>query len=337
MTNKVINSLTFIVLCYNHENFIIEHLESIKYLINEYGNDWENHIVISDDCSKDNTKKLIKDWIKENKNLFKSVNLVFNNNNLGTCQSVINSLSKVETNFIKITAGDDVYSFENIYDLTSIVCSDFPIVSGIPLELLGSEIKINRNSLFEILATQSIFSDLPLISRFKFATNNNAPNMMYIKEALTNEYLIKNLKEYDVVEDWPICISIADLYPYGKFKLIDKVFVYYRRTINSTHLIANKRFKNDQLKVFDYLIRREINLIIKLMLLNRKLLFIVNKSFFKKFINISNLYFLINSIINSNEILPQFIKIDLKINRHKKHYNLIRSRANEFLHRNIRN
>ena len=46
---------TFIVITYNHEEFILEHLESIKFLINHYGHGINFTISVADDASKDNT------------------------------------------------------------------------------------------------------------------------------------------------------------------------------------------------------------------------------------------------------------------------------------------
>ena len=46
---------TFGVFTYNQEQFIFENLESIKYQIEKYGGGTSFSLVMSDDCSQDNT------------------------------------------------------------------------------------------------------------------------------------------------------------------------------------------------------------------------------------------------------------------------------------------
>ena len=45
------NGFTFLTVAYNHEKFILEHLESIRYLVNNYGDGIDVSIIINDDCS----------------------------------------------------------------------------------------------------------------------------------------------------------------------------------------------------------------------------------------------------------------------------------------------
>lgn len=52
------------VATYNHKNYIVDCLNSIK---NQTYKNLE--IIISDDCSEDGTQKIIKNFIKQNRNL----------------------------------------------------------------------------------------------------------------------------------------------------------------------------------------------------------------------------------------------------------------------------
>ena len=47
------NHFVFVTLTFNHEKYIIEHLESIKYQVENYGQKFSTKIVINDDCSSD--------------------------------------------------------------------------------------------------------------------------------------------------------------------------------------------------------------------------------------------------------------------------------------------
>ena len=110
------HGFTFLALACNHEKYIIEHLESIKYLVECYGSSINCKLIINDDYSKDRTIELIDGWLSQNLSLFHTVVKLYNKNNLGTCTSLINMLSHVDTAYLKLTACDDVYSFENIFE-----------------------------------------------------------------------------------------------------------------------------------------------------------------------------------------------------------------------------
>ena len=113
MHNKSRTSFAFLVLAYNNENYILEHLESIKYLVLTYGNAIDVDLIINDDCSSDRTQSLVDEWLLINAGLFRFVKTIYNQKNIGTCASVGNMLSNVVADRCKLTAGDDVYSFEN--------------------------------------------------------------------------------------------------------------------------------------------------------------------------------------------------------------------------------
>ena len=93
-------SFAFLVLTYNHQNYILEHLESIKYLVMTHGHNIDIDLIINDDGSKDETCGLVSRWVKSNTNLFRTVTTLFNPTNLGTCRSVDNMLAKVNAEFL---------------------------------------------------------------------------------------------------------------------------------------------------------------------------------------------------------------------------------------------
>ena len=142
MTSTSNNSFSFLVLAFNHEDYIIEHLESIKFLVKKYAKKIKVKLVVNDDCSNDNTVILIEKWLLFNEDIFFSVIRIYNSHNLGTCKSLINMLEQVDTAHVKITAGDDVYSYENIFALSERMKRG-EIASGFPLNLKDSVISEN--------------------------------------------------------------------------------------------------------------------------------------------------------------------------------------------------
>ena len=103
------------MLSYNHENYILEHLESIKFQIKNFGAKYSIDLIIADDGSKDNSVYLAKLWISKNRFLFRSVSFTGKSINVGTCINYTNTWKKIKTTSFKITASDDVYSKENIF------------------------------------------------------------------------------------------------------------------------------------------------------------------------------------------------------------------------------
>lgn len=320
-------SFTFIVIAYNHEKYIIEHLESIKYLVQNYADNIEVDLIINDDKSRDLTVYLVNKWLSVNSELFRSVIKIFNNENLGTCKSLLNVINEVKTDSIKITAGDDVYSFENLFLYSFQINNNF--ISGFPLDLTDNILSEKKIDIYMIISSYFIYRKKPAITRFKFPSNNNAPNMIYDINNLKDKKVKDFLNNFDVVEDLPLQISIVRNFN-SKFCLVDKVFTYYRRTSGSTFIVAGNRFYNDQIKIFDDLILNESKKVDIFLIKNRKFCFKIKNKFIKRIINISLYLFVMNVFLNFINILMMRKKINLKLNIHKQHYEYIQSKAKIF-------
>lgn len=328
----MIRDFTFCVLAYNHSAYIIEHLESIKYQINNYGQCIDCSLIISDDASKDDTVLKVEGWLFENSCLFKNVIKIFNKANVGTCQSVINIVKALDTRFCKITASDDLYTSENIFGFIS-KNSSFSLLTGVPIRLIDGKIKI---SLFEVLnyfASDYIYKDKPLLKRLANVSIINAPNLFYSTEYLKNPDVINFLKQFDVVEDWPLQVSIANSDNQSKLVSTKKSIVLYRRTAGSTYLVSSKRFVNDQVKLFDFL----INLYEKrsdgfqaLLLKNRRFLFLNNSWFMRNFFNLSRFIYLSKFFYYLPFILVDYMSFRIGLSDYQEYYDDIKLSSNKY-------
>lgn len=318
---------TFAVLAFNHQNYITEHLESIKYLIRHFGADIQIDLIINDDCSQDQTVEYIDQWLRANGNLFRTITRIYRTNNCGTCSAVTNVLNEVKTKAYKITAGDDVYSCENIFQHGNLD-EDVSILSGVPLEIRDSVICINKIELLTIYLSQFIYEKRPYIDRFIGLSNNNAPNIFYCAYILNNKKYQETIRQYDVIEDWPTQIFLAENFPRTKFQLINKVFVYYRRTAGSTYLVANKRFVRDKILVYDYLIKHTESSVRRLLLRNRRFLFLLNSRHANKALNISFYIFIIRSLRYYRRATKQLSQLNSSL--YKQHYANIVNSTKEF-------
>ncbi len=324
-----VSNFTFLVLMHNHGSFILEHLESVRYLVVHYGEGIDIRLIVNDDCSIDETVKIVDKWIENNTSLFSRVVKIYNKTNVGTCKSICNMIRHLTTDYCKMTGGDDVYSYENIFDLARLLDSS-DIASGIPLSLVDGVISKNRFDIYNIIISSIIYNNEALIERFKWISLNNAPNIIYRAEHLRNENILKFVSEFDVVEDLPLQIAIAENNKRSIFFLDKKVYVYYRRTPGSTYLVESERFNKDQTKIFKYLIDNETSVFSRLILNNRLFCFASGKRFVKRFMNLSVYFYLLACIRNLLSIFKNISLFNDHIDLHSRHYLTIKEAAHIF-------
>lgn len=100
MENDVLVSV--IVVTYNSSKTVIETLESIKQQTYSY-----LELIISDDCSRDNTVELCEKWLKDNDKFFIKVQLLRVEKNTGVCANMNRAVSGSSGEWIKGIAADD--------------------------------------------------------------------------------------------------------------------------------------------------------------------------------------------------------------------------------------
>lgn len=91
------------VVSYNAERTIIETLNSIK---NQTYQDIE--LIISDDCSKDNTVEVTSAWLKDNESRFTRTKLLTADHNTGVCANMNRATKECRGEWIKGIAADDI-------------------------------------------------------------------------------------------------------------------------------------------------------------------------------------------------------------------------------------
>jgi glycosyltransferase involved in cell wall biosynthesis len=141
MTNK--NPLvTVIALCYNHERFVIEALQSV---VNQTYSNIE--LIIVDDFSTDNSVKNILKFVENNS----AVKTIFNKTNIGNCRSFNQAFGIANGEYLIDFATDDVMlpervaiqveKFKNCSEKTGVVYSN-----GIYIDESSKPLKRNHTS-----------------------------------------------------------------------------------------------------------------------------------------------------------------------------------------------
>ena len=109
--------VSIIVITYNSAKFVLETLESAK------AQTYQNiELIISDDCSSDNTIEICKEWLKENKDRFVNTELITVEKNTGIPANCNRGVKASNGEWIKLIAGDDALiddSIEQIINYTS--------------------------------------------------------------------------------------------------------------------------------------------------------------------------------------------------------------------------
>ncbi len=95
--------VSIIVITYNSVKFVLETLESAK------AQTYQNiELVISDDCSTDNTVEICRKWIENNANHFVRTEIVTTVRNTGIAPNCNRGVKAAHGEWIKLIAGDDI-------------------------------------------------------------------------------------------------------------------------------------------------------------------------------------------------------------------------------------
>ena len=236
---------TFGMLTYNQEEYVFEHLESIRYQIENYGKDVKTYFVLSDDASKDNTVKYVEDWISNHKELFAGVTIVSKEKNEGIVPNYLMMLSNIHTQHYKILAGDDLYYKNNVFEvvrkgdflLTPMICFDKE-------RILPDKKRYNFKQL--LLCQSKGFLKQYLVKRLKYSNCIDAPGI-FLNYSLIDEDLIQELRRYQWIEDVPMWNYLLNK-PDVSVELLKEPYVLYRADVgistNRNHSMRS-RYEND--------------------------------------------------------------------------------------------
>ena len=194
-------NFTFVIITYNQEQFITQHFKSIIYQIKNYGLDVDNHIIIADDCSSDQTVPVLKELLEEYRMFFKDIKLLVQKKNGGIVNNHISALKAIETEYFKILAGDDMYYKNNIY--SEIDGKSFNIC---PTIMFNEEKSWVANDLFHkslILRRDNLHKlNTYLEKNLRLHITPYAPSVFYNK-SVVNAGLYDFLSQYHWIEDLP--------------------------------------------------------------------------------------------------------------------------------------
>lgn len=95
--------VSIIVVTYNSSKYVLATLQSAK------SQTYKNiELIVTDDCSVDDTVEIVKKWISENKDIFTKAELITTTINTGVSANCNRGLRAARGEWIKYIAGDDI-------------------------------------------------------------------------------------------------------------------------------------------------------------------------------------------------------------------------------------
>lgn len=221
MSEKLIS----VAMCtYNGEKYIKEQLDSI--LQQTYKN---IEVIITDDCSTDNTIDIIQKYQKNDDR----VKLYINKTNLGFLKNFEYAISLCAGDYIALADQDDIWKKEklelfskNIKD-NSLIYSDAILIDKDSNEI-GSEFIRPNNNLCKG-ACNKVF----------FLNNVVSGNALMFKKELI-EYILPIPKDITFHDSWIAFVAST----YGTIDYTDEAMTYYRRYSEQVTNIKKKPYKN---------------------------------------------------------------------------------------------
>jgi alpha-1,3-rhamnosyltransferase len=215
------------VITYNSSKTILETLESIK--AQTYPN---IELIISDDCSKDNTVEICQQWVEQNKNRFVRAVVLTSPINTGVSGNCNRSKDACQGDWIKGIAGDDALlpiCIEAYIDYVTKNPDAIYVFSKV--EVFGGTEEQRKR----IIALENYdFFSWSSEQQYDYLTLNR--NCIYAMTSFYNKKSIKNLgltndERIPLLEDWPKWIRLTQM---GiKLHFVDEVLVKYRMSDNA--------------------------------------------------------------------------------------------------------
>ncbi len=251
--------VTIICLCYNHEQFVQNCLDSL--IVQTYSN---LELIIIDNFSTDNSVSIINKNYLSLLSKFHNYKFIKNSYNFGITKA-LNSAAKIATGeFISYISTDDVYvpdkikvqinAFKNLNDNYAVVCGDCDIIDQHNNKVfLTKDGQISQNDYNGfatgtkiILRNRQVNNIMEAYGEYNTLLSSNyiqAASVLIRKKVLDEVGLFD---EHFFYEDWPLWLNIAKKY---NFYYINKVFFHYRKHSTVTSLNYRDKLKIEKTKI----------------------------------------------------------------------------------------
>lgn len=209
--------VTIVCITYNQEKYIKDAIESFL----QQKTSFPFEVIISDDCSTDNTAGIIKEYAQKYPNLIKPI---FREENLGVMKNFIDTLSQVKTKYAIVNEGDDYFSDENKLQIQYDFLEKNPQYSACfhPVKII-----YENSTATEIFPEKKLMKSQKEISFAQLLQRNYVQTNSIMYRWRFGEENIKDFISPDILPgDWYVHLLHAQC---GNIAYLDKVMSVYRR------------------------------------------------------------------------------------------------------------
>lgn len=216
--------VSIVVVTYNSSATVLETLDSIA--AQTYNN---IELIVSDDCSKDDTTKVVKTWLEENKERFIRTKLLSAEKNFGTVKNCNRGCKAAKGDWIKGIAGDDMLMPDAIEEYIKFVLAN----PQCQMCVAGVNVFSTENIPTEKLSAQYeqylINTDIPLEEQKRQIVKKMIfPGPTYFFSKKLYESVGGYDEKYVLSEEWAFCYKVLN--EGYRISVIHKPLVKYRLT-----------------------------------------------------------------------------------------------------------
>jgi alpha-1,3-rhamnosyltransferase len=213
------------VLTYNAAEFVEETLESI------YNQTYQNiQLIISDDCSKDNTVEIVEKWCAQErvKARFTAIKIITVPKNTGVSANCNRCIKAATSEWIKFIAGDDIL-------LPNCIADNMDFVSKQPdASIIFSQVGVYQDTFSAVNYQKSLPKEFPMnlmdsnfSAKDQFAILLESDRINYTPSYFFNKKALVKVGLYDetntLVEDYPMWLKIT--------KSGEKLYYFHKQTV----------------------------------------------------------------------------------------------------------
>lgn len=222
MENRPLVSI--VVITYNSSKYVLETLESAKE--QTYKN---IELIVSDDCSVDNTVEICKEWAEKNKDKFVRIKIVTASQNRGIPANCNRGLKNSIGEWLKIIAGDDILATDCIESFVNYTNKNSE-----------AKIVVSKSQFFNFIFKESNYSHVDNIGDDVFFSSKTKAddqyniflrrNPVHGPSVFINRKIVEDVGGFDerfqYIEDHPLWIKLT--HAGYKFYFMNKITVFYR-------------------------------------------------------------------------------------------------------------
>lgn len=229
--------VSIVVVTYNSAKYVLETLESAK------NQTYKNiELIVSDDCSTDNTVEICEKWLSKNANRFVNTDIVTVAKNTGVSANCNRAIKNATSNWVKFMAGDDIFLPNCIEDNMNYVKNNkgalvtFSYIYKF-IDIYDEEMKYERFP--NNYPTNLMHKDFTANDQYKRLLLSD--RITYTPSYFFNKKAILSVGGYDEdlkrIEDYPMWLKLTKS---GiKLHFVDSVTVCYRQHEKALNNMSN--------------------------------------------------------------------------------------------------